>query len=245
MYLIHCIVRSYKVLVLSNTYSDQHWLICDKHLTANLRWSMINLYTQCEITAYSRLINMRYLKHGISPTWDLSTHFHFEILCLQDFHTFMFVDPIYLHQEQYDSCNQCGTLINQSIWASLLEILCLPGLHTFFTLLTASDLWPPSKNNMLVVLDVVHLHSKYEICPSFPSLGIVFTIKRHTHTPGHTNTHIHTHGIVITKVTISSKPKTVSYGQEHFQNVINDWMTIMTAWKAKRDHSYNSQTGKL
>ena len=44
-----------------------------------------------------------------------------------------------------------------------------------FDLLTPNDLWPTPKQSRLLVLNVIHLHTKYEICPSFPSWDIVFT----------------------------------------------------------------------
>ena len=62
----------------------------------------------------------------------------------------------------------------RSVQASLLEISYLQGFHH----LTCVDpKWPltSTKNNRLLVLNRVHLHTKYEICPSFPSWAIVFT----------------------------------------------------------------------
>ena len=60
------------------------------------------------------------------------------------------------------------------VQASLLEISCLKGFHN---LTPVDPKWPltSTKNNRLLVLNVVHLHIKYEICPSFPSWDIVFT----------------------------------------------------------------------
>ena len=62
----------------------------------------------------------------------------------------------------------------RSVQASLLEILCLQG---FNNLIPVDPKWPliSIKNNRLLVLIVVHLHTKCEICPSFPSWDIVFT----------------------------------------------------------------------
>ena len=55
-----------------------------------------------------------------------------------------------------------------------------------------ASMWVFDVMNVDLVLNVVHLHTKYEICPSFPSWDIVFTSMRpHTHTYIHT--HIHTH----------------------------------------------------
>ena len=62
----------------------------------------------------------------------------------------------------------------RSVQVSLLEILCLQG---FNNLIPVDPKWPliSIKNNRLLVLIVVHLHTKCEICPSFPSWDIVFT----------------------------------------------------------------------
>ena len=62
----------------------------------------------------------------------------------------------------------------RSVQASLVEISCLQGFH----ILTPVDpKWPliSTKKNRLLVLNVALLHTKYEICPSFPSWDIVFT----------------------------------------------------------------------
>ena len=58
--------------------------------------------------------------------------------------------------------------------ASLLEILCL---NCFHNLTLVDPKWPltSTKNNKLLVLNVVHLHTKYEICPSFPAWDIALT----------------------------------------------------------------------
>ena len=78
----------------------------------------------------------------------------------------------------------------RSVQASLVEISCLQGFHN---LTPVDHKWPltSTKNNRVLVLNVVHLHTKYEICPIFPSGDIVFTSRRHTHT--HTHTHIRHH----------------------------------------------------
>ena len=61
-----------------------------------------------------------------------------------------------------------------SVQASLLEISCLHGFHNFTPV---DPKWPLTfiKSNRLLVLNVVHLHTNYEICPSFPSWDIMFT----------------------------------------------------------------------
>ena len=95
----------------------------------------------------------------------------------------------------------------RSVQASLLEISCLQG---FINLTPVDPKWllTSTKNNRLLVLIVVHLHTKYEICPSYPSWDIVFTSRRHdTHTYIHT--YIHTHASMIAKVTIIIETKNV------------------------------------
>ena len=61
-----------------------------------------------------------------------------------------------------------------SVQASLLEISCLQDFHN---LTPVDPKWPltSTKNNRVLVLNVVRLHPKYNICPSFPSWDIVFT----------------------------------------------------------------------
>ena len=63
----------------------------------------------------------------------------------------------------------------RSVQASLVEISCLQGFHN---VTPVDPKWPltSTKNNRALVLNVVHLHTKYEICPSFPSWDIVFTM---------------------------------------------------------------------
>ena len=66
----------------------------------------------------------------------------------------------------------------RSVRASLLEISCLQGfLQGFHNLTPVDPKWPltSTKNNRLLLLNVVHLHTKYEICPSFPCWYILFT----------------------------------------------------------------------
>ena len=78
----------------------------------------------------------------------------------------------------------------RSVQASMLEISCL---QVFHSLNPVDPKWPltSSKNNRLLVVNVVHLHTTYEICLSFPAWDIMFTSRRHgTHT--HTHTYIHT-----------------------------------------------------
>ena len=68
------------------------------------------------------------------------------------------------------------------VQASLIEISCLQGFHN---VVPVDPKWPltSTKNNRVLVLNVVHLHTKYEICPSFPSWDIVFTRFFHNLTP--------------------------------------------------------------
>ena len=194
--------------------------------------------------------------------YEICPSFHVEISCLQGFHNLTPVDP-----KWWPPPKTIGFLYSmwctyiphmRSAQASLLEISCLQGFHNLtpvdpkwpltstknnrllvlnvvhlhtkyeicpsfpswdivftrflqcFHNLTPVDLkWPltSTKNNRLLVLIVVHLHTKYEICPSFPSWDIVFTSRRHdththihTHTRTHTHTYIHTHAIMNTKV---------------------------------------------
>ena len=62
----------------------------------------------------------------------------------------------------------------RSVQASMLEISCLQGFHN---LTTVDPKWPltSTTNNRLLLLNVMHLHTTYEICPSFHAWDIVFT----------------------------------------------------------------------
>ena len=81
----------------------------------------------------------------------------------------------------------------RSVQASLLEISCLQGFHN---LTLVDPKWPLTsiKNNRLLVLNVIHIHTKYEICPSSPSWDIVFTSWASHHTHTYTHTHIQARG---------------------------------------------------
>ena len=145
-----------------------------------------------------------------------------EISCLQGFYNVFTIWPLLTPNDLWPPPKTIGFLYSmrhsyipnmRSVQASLLEISCLQGFYKVFTiwpLLTPNDLWPPPKNNRLLVLNGVHLHTKYEICPSFPSWDIVFTSRRHdthTHTHTYTHTYIHTHAIMNAKVTIIIETK--------------------------------------
>ena len=102
-----------------------------------------------------------------------------EISCLQDFHNLTPVDPKWPRPPP----KTIGFLYSMwyayipniiSVQASHLEISCLQGFHN---LTPVDPKWPltSTKNNRVLVLNVVRLHPKYNICPSFPSWDIVFT----------------------------------------------------------------------
>ena len=87
-----------------------------------------------------------------------------------------------LHQKQYCSCTQCGTPTvhtKYEICPSFpsWDIVFTRHLQCFHNLTPVDPKWPltSTKNNRLLVLNVALLHTKYEICPSFPSWDIVFT----------------------------------------------------------------------
>ena len=102
-----------------------------------------------------------------------------EMSCLQGFHNLTLVDPNdlwpppktigFLHAMWYTYIR-----IMRSVQVSLLEMSCLQSFHN---LTPVDPKWPltSTKNNRLLVLNVVHLHTNYKICPSFPSWDIVFT----------------------------------------------------------------------
>ena len=80
--------------------------------------------------------------------------------------------------------------------ASLLEISSLEGIHN---LTPVDPQWPltSSKNNRLLVLNVVHLHTKYEICPSLLlDISCLQAGRHHTHTP-----------VWLQRFRLSAKPK--------------------------------------
>ena len=136
----------------------------------------------------------------------------------------------------------------RSVQASLLEISCLQGFHN---LTPVDPKWPltSTKNNRVLVLNVVHLHTKYEICPSFPSWDIRLQgfhnltpadpkwrhdTRTHTHIHTYIDTYIDTYGSMITKVTTSSKPKMLL--TEYVMS--NDYVTVPTVlYSANKVHS--------
>ena len=102
-----------------------------------------------------------------------------EISCLQGFHHLTYVDPKWPLTSTKNNrllvLNRYTYILNmRSVQAFLLEISCLQGFHN---LTPVDPKWPltSTKTNRLLVLNKVHLHTKYEICPSFPSWDIVFT----------------------------------------------------------------------
>ena len=135
-----------------------------------------------------------------------------EISCLQGFHN---LTPVDLKWPLTSTKNNRLLVLNVVHIHTKYEICpSFPSWDIVFTRilqcfhnLTPVDLkWPltSTKNNRLLVLIVVHLHTKYEICPSFPSWDIVFTSRRHD---THTYTHTHTPSW-IQRLRLSSKPKT-------------------------------------
>ena len=114
---------------------------------------------------YTYILNMRSVQASL-----------LEISCLKGFHNLTPNDlwPLpktigFLYSMWYTYI-----LNMRSVQVSLLEISCLQGFHN---LTPVDPKWPltSTKKNRLLVLNVVHLHTKYEICPSFPSWDIVFT----------------------------------------------------------------------
>ena len=78
--------------------------------------------------------------------------------------------PLNLHQKRIgflSSMWHTYILNMRSVQASWLEISCLQGFHN---LTPVDPKWPltSTKNNRLLVLNVIQLHTKYDICPSFP-----------------------------------------------------------------------------
>ena len=87
-----------------------------------------------------------------------------------------------LHQNNRDELsNMEDPQVKYEIHVSLPEILCLQG----FQILTSGDLkWPltSTKNNRNHLLNIGHLHAKYEVTHWHPSWDMVFTSKCHVHT---------------------------------------------------------------
>ena len=133
---------------------------------------------------------MRPVEASIHNKWPLTS---LEISGLWDYHNVIPVDPKWLLTSTKNNrllVLNCGTPAHSKyeillIWdlskPPFLRYQCLWGYHNMWSLLTPNDLWPPPKtigllySYKVLVLNVVHLHTKYEICPSFPSWDIVFT----------------------------------------------------------------------
>ena len=151
-----------------------------------------------------------------------------EISCLQGFHNLTPVDPkwpltstknnrllvlnvVHLHTK-YEICPSFHA------W----DIVFTMFLQCFHNLTPVDPKWPltSTKNNRLLVLNVALLHTKYEICPSFPSWDIVFTSRRHdTHTYTHIHTHIHTHTHTHTHTYIHTHTRQHEYkGYDYHRN---------------------------
>ena len=81
-------------------------------------------------------------------------------------------------EKQSASCTQCTWYtykLNIKSVKAFLEISCLQGFNN----LTHVDLkWllTSTKNYRLLLLNVVHLHTKYELCPSFPAWHRVYKV---------------------------------------------------------------------
>ena len=149
-----------------------------------------------EISCLQGLINLT----PVDPKWPLTSTKNNRVLLLNVVHlhtkyeicaSFPSWDIVFTRFSQFDHCwpkwpltstkNNLGFLYSmwhtyipnmRSVQVSLLEILCLQGFHN---LTPVDPKWPltSTKNNRVLVLNVVHLHTKYEICPSFPSWDIV------------------------------------------------------------------------
>ena len=131
-----------------------------------------------------------------------------EISCLQGFYNVFTIWPLLTPNDLWPLPKTIGffylmwyTYIPnmRCIQASLLEISCLQGFHN---LTPVEPKWPltSTKNNRRLVLNVIHIHTKYEICPSSPFWDIVFTSW-----VSHTHTHTHTPAW-LQRLQLSSKP---------------------------------------
>ena len=109
-------------------------------------------------------------------------------------------------------------------------------LQCFHNLTTVDPKWPltSTKNNRVLVLNVVHLHTKYEICPSFPSWDIVFTSRRHN-----THTYKHTHTSMNAKVTIIIETKIID-ASDFFEEIFwQSWYETLRFWCTLRQLLYS------
>ena len=113
---------------------------------------------------YTYIPNMRSVKSSL-----------LEISCLRGLSQF---DPCWPPNDLWPPPKTIGFLYSmwytcilhmRSVQYSLLEISCLQGFHN---LTPVDPKWPltSTKTNRLLVLNVVHLHTKYEICPMLPFL---------------------------------------------------------------------------
>ena len=122
---------------------------------------------------FTRLLQCFYNLTPVDPKWPLTSTKNNRLLLLNE---------ALLHTK-YEICPSFSS------W----DIVFTRFLQCFHNLTPVDPKWPltSTKNNRLLLLNVIHLHTKYEICPSIPSWDIVFTSRHHdTHT--HTHTHTHT-----------------------------------------------------
>ena len=83
---------------------------------------------------------------------------------------------------RFSKFDPCWPLMTFDLLHTIWDLSKLPFLryrvYKAFTMFSQYDpCWPltSTKNNRLLVLNVALLHTKYEICPSFPSWDIVLT----------------------------------------------------------------------
>ena len=157
-FLSHCVYKVFTILPV-----DPKWPLTSTKSNRLLVLNRVHLHTKYEICPSF-------------PSWDLCVYMVFTICpMLTPNDLWPPPKPIdFLYSMRYTYIPNM-----RSVQVSLLEISCLQG---FNNLTPVDPKWPltSTKNNRLLVLNKVHLHIKYEICPSFPFLRYrvykVFTI---------------------------------------------------------------------
>ena len=197
------LTKNNRLLVLNVIQQHTKYEICPNFPAWDIMFTRFSQFDPCwplTSTKNNRLLVLNvvhlHTKYEICPSfpaWDIM------------FTRFSQFDPCWpqmtfdLHQQTKGflySMWYTNTLNMRYVQASLAwDIVFTRFFQDFHNLMPVDPKWPLTytKNNRRLVLNVVHLHTKYENCPSFHSWDIVFTSRRHdTHTNTHTHTHAHT-----------------------------------------------------
>ena len=141
-------------------------ILCSKGFTIrSLFWPQmtLDLHQNKALVLIVVHLHTKYEICQIFPSWDIV------------FTRFTQFDPCWPPNDMWPPPKTIGCLY--SMWYTCILHMRSVQYKGFHNLTPVDPKWPltSTKNNRVLVLNVVHLHTKYEICPSFPSWDIVFT----------------------------------------------------------------------